>query len=62
MKSAGIAIEAFLNTPSRMVEDVAYHVENAELELKKTQKDLQKLISDEPAIMALYYADEVPIS
>lgn len=62
MKSAGIAIEAFLNTPSRMVEDVAYHVENAELELKKTQKDLQKLIRDEPAIMALYYADEVPIS
>ncbi|MBP5706724.1 MAG: methyl-accepting chemotaxis protein [Spirochaetales bacterium] len=62
METASVAVAAFLETPTRLVKDTAYHVTNANLNLKKLQDDFQTLINDEPSILALYYADEVPMN
>jgi methyl-accepting chemotaxis protein len=62
METASVTIDSFLDKPARMVKDFAYHVTNSKLQLKKLQDDFQKLIDDEPTIMALYYADEVPMN
>ena len=62
METASVSVAAFLDTPTRMVEDTAYHVMNTELGLKKLQDDFQTLINDEPSILALYYADEIQMS
>ncbi len=61
MNSATIAVEAYLDKPGRLVKDIAFYASRANLELKKTQDDFERLIKDEPAILALYYADEVPM-
>ncbi|MBQ2529252.1 MAG: HAMP domain-containing protein [Treponema sp.] len=62
METASVSVSAFLEKPIRMVEDIAYHVMNADLELKKLQDDFQTLIDDEPSILALYYADEIQMA
>ncbi len=48
--------------PTRLIKDTAYHVLNADLNLKKLQDDFQTLINDELSILALYYADEVAMN
>ena len=62
METASVSVSAFLEKPIRMVEDIAYHVMNTDLELKKLQDDFQTLINDEPSILALYYADEIQMA
>ncbi len=62
METASVAVTAFLEKPMRLVKDTAYHVVNANLNLKKLQDDFQTLINDESSILALYYADEVPMN
>ena len=62
METASVSVEAFLETPMRLVEDTAYLVMNSELELKKLQDDFQSLIKSQPSVLALYYADEVQMS
>ena len=61
MDLATVSVSAFLDKPARMVKDIAYHVANTELDYLQTRKDFEQLISDEPSIMALYYANEIPI-
>ena len=62
MATASVSVSAFLEKPARMVKDIAFYASRSTLELKRAQDDFEWLIKDEPAVQALYYADEVPMN